>query len=110
MTAGVLIGVVANDRGVRETAVHPLVDPRDSRGDLVDDAMEVIDACLERDGEVDQIVLALPEDDALCPPEATQLDVEGSSQHHCDPSRDGRAQGDPAGRRLKRPFHPGFLA
>jgi len=45
---------------VREAAVHPLVDPRETCGDLVDRAVEVVDSRLQRDGEVDEIIGAGP--------------------------------------------------
>ena len=56
MAARVLVGVVADDRGVRDGVVDPAVDPREPGRDLVDGAVEVVDPRLERDGELDQVL------------------------------------------------------
>ena len=49
MAARVLVGVVADDRGVRDRLVDAPVDPREPRRDLVDGAVEVVDPGLQRD-------------------------------------------------------------
>src|SRR4051812_15403462 len=42
MAARVLVGVVADDRGVRHRSVDAPVDPGEARSDLVDGPMEVV--------------------------------------------------------------------
>ena len=43
---------------MREAAVDPLVDAREPGGDLVDDSVQVVDASLQGDREVDEVVLS----------------------------------------------------
>jgi len=57
--------LAASRNASEETSVHPLVDARQSRGHLVDSAMEVVDAGLQRYGEVDEIVLVAPDQHLL---------------------------------------------
>ena len=59
------VRVIADDCGVRQRAVHPAVDPGEPRRDLVDRAMEVVDASLQRDGELDEVGAAAAEQHAL---------------------------------------------
>ena len=66
MAAGVLVGVVADDRAVRDAAVDPAVDPRQPCGDLVDGPVQVVDPALQRDGEVDEIRPAAAHERPLC--------------------------------------------
>ena len=65
VAAGVLVGVVADDRRVRDRAVDPAVDAREPAGDLVDRAVEVVDPALQRDGELDEILAAAADQHAL---------------------------------------------
>ena len=65
MPARVLVGVVADDRGVRDRPVDAAVDAREARGHLVDRAVEVVDPPLERDGEVDEVSPAAAEEHPL---------------------------------------------
>src|SRR5205807_6302215 len=60
-----LVGVVAHERGLRDGGVDPAVDARKSRRDLVDRAMKVVDARLQGDGEVDEVMLPAAEEDEL---------------------------------------------
>ena len=56
VAARVLVGVVADDRGVRDGLVDPAVDPREARRHLVDGAVEVVDPRLQRHRELDQVL------------------------------------------------------
>src|SRR5437763_13126414 len=61
VAAGSLVGVVTNDRALREGFVEATVDTREPGGDLVYRSMEVVDSGLQRDGEVDEVTGAAPE-------------------------------------------------
>ena len=93
--ARVLVGVVADECGVGQTAVHPPVDARQPGRDLVDDAMEVVDPRLQRDGEVDEIVLARAHEHELGLPHGAQLQVEGEREKESRDRRRCGADGDP---------------
>ena len=79
--------VVADDRRLRDRAVHAAVDPRQPAGDLVDRAQHVVDARLKRDREVDEILLAAAEQHALRRPRARE-------QHERPAPGDHRDHGD----------------
>ncbi len=57
---------------------------------LVDRAVQVVDPRLERDGEVDEIVLAAPEEDGLRLPDGAELEVERNREEERD---DGHRRG-----------------
>src|SRR5207253_880485 len=65
VAAGVLVGVVADDRELRDGAVDAPVDAGEPGGDLVHRTVQIVDPALERDGEVDEIGLASAEQDEL---------------------------------------------
>ncbi len=65
MAAGVLVGVVAHDRRLRHRVVDAPVDALERRGQLVDRTMQVVDPRLQRDGEIDEVVLASAEEHEL---------------------------------------------
>src|SRR5258708_198205 len=65
VTARVGERVVAHDRRLRQRAVDAPVDTREAGRDLVDNAVEVVDPRLQRDGEVDEVLLAAAEEDEL---------------------------------------------
>ena len=65
VAARVLVGVVADDRGVRDGPVDAPVDAGEPGGDLVDGAVEVVDPALEGDGELDDVLAAAAEQQAL---------------------------------------------
>ena len=65
VAAGVLVGVVADDRGVRDRVVDPPVDAREAGRDLVDGAVQVVDPALERDGELDEVLAAAADERPL---------------------------------------------
>ena len=99
MAARVLVGVVADDRGVRDGAVDAAVDAREARGHLVDRPVQVVDAPLERDGEVDEILAAAAEQHPLRVADALDLDPRPPGEAEAD-----RADGDAgdARRRVRR--------
>ena len=65
MAAGVLVGVVADDRRLRDRRVDAPVDASEAGGELVDGAVQLVDAALQRDREVDEIGLAAAEERQL---------------------------------------------
>src|SRR5262249_56676887 len=77
--------------------VDAAVDAREAGGDLVDGAVEVVDPRLQRDGEVDEILPAAPDERALRLAEPTDThpgppgdrDADGREHHtyHCDDER-----------------------
>ena len=69
MAAGVLVGVVANDRDVRDAAGDAAVDACDSAGELVEIPVEPVDASLQRDREVDEVGAAAAEQRLLRGPD-----------------------------------------
>ena len=78
---------------MRDRAVDPPVDTRKAGGDLVDDAVEVVDPGLERDREVDEIGLPATEQHGLAGAEPAHA----ASEHHdreqgagCDRAGDDR--------------------
>ncbi len=87
MAAGALVGVVADDRAVGHRVADAPVDARETRGDLVDGAVEVVDTPLERDGELDEVLAAAADQGAL--------GVTQAPDAHPDV---GRGQRDPAER------------
>src|SRR5829696_750997 len=87
VAAGVLVRVVPHDRRVRERAVDPQVDPRKPRGDLVHGAVEVVDAALERDREVDDVLPAAGEQQSLRVAHTADADPR-------EPREDERRDGD----------------
>ena len=74
MAPCVLVGVVADDRGVRDSPVDAAVDPGQSGGDLVDRSMEIVDPRLERDRELGEILAAAAEEHPLRVADAPHLD------------------------------------
>ena len=60
MAAGALVGVVTDDRGLGDARVDSPVDPREPRRDLVHGPVQVVDPALQRDGEVDHVLLPPP--------------------------------------------------
>ena len=80
---------------MREAAVDPPVDSREPGGDLVDDSVEIVDPCLERDGEVDEVVLARSEQDLLCFPHGPELEVERQRENEREGCRSGGSDGYP---------------
>ena len=80
MPAGVLVGVVADDRGVREAAVDPPVEPGERRRRPRPRRGGVVDPRLERDGEVDEVVLAACRAGRLRLPDPAELPVEGDGE------------------------------
>ena len=61
--------------------------------------MKVVDARLQRDGEVDEVVLATAEQDQLRPADAAQRQIVGERDEERDDGRNGGAERDPAGDR-----------
>ena len=59
MAARVLVGIVADDRAVRNGAVDPAVDTRERGRNLVDRLVQVVDPPLKRDRELDEILGAI---------------------------------------------------
>src|SRR6185437_15395849 len=92
VAAGVLVGVVADDRRVRDDAVDAPVDARQARGDLVDRAVQVVDPALERDGEVEQVLAAAAEQRALGVPDASH--AQGRPPGHDQPDQPDGDAGD----------------
>ena len=87
VAAGALVGVVPHERGFGDGGVDPAVDPREAGGDLVHGSVQIIDPSLERDGEVDEILLAASEQDELGRTDGAQL----------PPREPGYQQRDPCG-------------
>ena len=69
--------------------------PRQARRDLVDDAVQVVDPSLQRDREVDEVVLARPEQDELGLPHGAKLQVAGQREEERYDCRRRGADGDP---------------
>src|SRR5439155_13434209 len=86
-----LVGVVADDRGVQDRPVDAAVYPGERGGDLVDRLVQVVDARLEGDGEIDEVVLALAEQHELARAEAPYLNREIDAEAERSPGRAGRA-------------------
>jgi len=99
VTARSLVGVVADERGVRDRAVDAAVDPGEGGCDFVHGPMKVVDASLERDGEVDEVGLAAAKQHELA--RANPPDLKGDVDRHEErrPCSAGRADGDPGCRR-----------
>ncbi len=62
-------------------AVHAAIDPRQRGRDLGDGAVQVVHARLERDGEIDEVVLPAAEQDELVRPHAPDLHEAGTRGH-----------------------------
>src|SRR6266540_1681850 len=73
VAAGALVGVVAYERGLRDGGVDSAIDPRESSGDLVHGSVQIVDSSLERDREVDEILLPASEQDELGRTDRAQL-------------------------------------
>ena len=71
--------------------------PREPGRDLVDGAVEVVDAALERDGEVDEVGAAAAEQDALRRPEPSHAYPQPEARSERDRGRRGRRDGDDQG-------------
>jgi hypothetical protein len=106
VSARARVRVVADDGGAREALVDAAVDAREGRCDVVDGPVQVVDARLQRDGEVDEIVLAAAEQHRLRgahPPHAApedgderQRDDSGGTGAERDPGRHRGEHGTPA--------------
>ncbi len=90
LPAGVLVGVVADDRRVRDRAVDAPVDPRQPRGDLVDGPVEVVDPALQRDREVDDVGGRTAEDRLLTAPQDTDTPPGVERREQCERRDRGR--------------------
>src|SRR6266536_3453543 len=99
MAAAVRVGVVADDRGLRDAVVDPPVDAREGGADLVHRAVEVVDPALERDGEVDEVGLAAAEQHELRRAHAPQGEVVADREEERQSRRHRGADRDPAGDR-----------
>ena len=93
VAARVLVGVVADDRAVRDGPVDAAVDPREPGGDLVDGPVQVVDPALQRDGELDEVLAAAAEQHPLRVAHAPHLD---HSAHQASPSADRAHRQTPA--------------
>jgi hypothetical protein len=82
---------------VRETPVHALVDPGETEAYLFNSPVQIVNPALEGYGEVDEIVAASAEEDALGLTNATELQVEGDREDEGDPRRRRGADRNPAG-------------
>ena len=74
VAAGVLVGVVADDRACSRPIVDPPVDAREPGRDLVDRAVEVVDPPLQRDGELDEVLAAAADERPLRVAQAADAD------------------------------------
>src|SRR5918992_567466 len=93
LPAGARVRVVPDDGRVRDAAVDPAVDPHEAGRDLVHGAVEVVDTRLQRDGELDEILLRAAEQDCLRTAQTPDLDEED------DPQDDGGESGGPGSER-----------
>ena len=98
MSPGSLVGVIAHQRGVRDRAVDAAVDPRERGCDLVHGPVQVVHAGLERDGEIDEIVLPAAEEHELRRAHTTELAEQVEAQAEAHDGRSGRADRNPFGR------------
>src|SRR5207247_330146 len=70
---GALVRVVADERGLRDRRVDSPIDTREACRDLVHSPVQVVDPALERDCEVDEVLLHPSEQHELGRPHGAQL-------------------------------------
>src|SRR5205814_10189768 len=70
-----LVGVVADDRDLPQGFVDSPVDAGEPGRDLVDRPVEIVDPGLQRDGEIDEIVLRTAKEHLLRWTESAALDT-----------------------------------
>ena len=85
VAARVLVGVVADDRGVRDRLVDATVDAREAACDLVDGSVQVVDPSLERHCELDEVLAPATDQRSLSVAEAPNADP--GDRRHDEPGR-----------------------
>ena len=91
-SAGAVVRVVTDDRRARERRVGAPVDAGDRRRDLVHGAVEIVDASLERDGEVGEVPIRPAEEHLLRGAQPAEIAEE---QRRRARARDGAAAAAP---------------
>src|ERR687885_1340994 len=84
VAARAFVGVVADERRLRERLVDSAVDARETGRDLVDGAMQIVAPRLQRDREVDEVVLATPEHHLLATADVPELGPGRDRDSDCD--------------------------